>query len=161
MFCRIFCKQNKNPKKAAIKAGYPSTNAEKIANKLLANEEILQLIKSIKMEIKKEKIFQVAYSALKKIISSNTNDAVVLAAKFEDFDYEQIKKLNLFQITQIKKLKDCSFEFNFIDKLKAVETLLLLLEKLEKKDSGAKLTSFLNALTNTSNNLDYRLEQND
>ena len=127
----------------------------------MSNEEVLQYIENLKTENVREKILKIAYCALKKIISSNTTDAVVLATKFEEFNHEKIKKLNLFQITQIKKLKDNCFEFNFIDKLKAIETLLLLLEKLENKNNSNKINSFLNALTNRSNETNNRLEDND
>ena len=161
MFCKAICNKNVSPKKAAIKAGFSPDKAQKICKSLMSNEEVLQYIENFKIENKKEKILKIAYKALKKIISSNTTDAVVLATKFEEFDYEKIKKLNLFQISQIKKLKDNCFEFNFIDKLKAIETLLLLLEKLENKNSANNIQNFLNALTNGSNKTDYRLENND
>ena len=93
-----------------------------------------------------------AFSTLKKIICSKTNDAIILAANFEKITIKDIEKLNLFQITQIKKTKDGGFEFYFIDKIKAIETLLLFLEKLDKKNNSTNITSFLNALTTNSNN---------
>ncbi len=143
MFCEIYCKNNLNAKKAAVKAGF----SEKSYEKILAKPEIKNYINNSKVELEREKIFKTAISNLNKIIETKVNDVIVLAANFETITKKEIEKLNLFQLAEIKKLKDGSFEFKLIDKIKAIETLTALLEKLNVKENKTQINEFLDALT--------------
>ena len=143
MFCEIYCKNNLNAKKAAVKAGF----SEKSYEKILAKPEIKNYINNFKVELEREKIFKTAISNLNKIIETKVNDVIVLAANFETITKKEIEKLNLFQLAEIKKLKDGSFEFKLIDKIKAIETLTALLEKLNVKENKTQINEFLDALT--------------
>ena len=104
-------------------------------------------INNFKVELEREKIFKTAISNLNKIIETKVNDVIVLAANFETITKKEIEKLNLFQLAEIKKLKDGSFEFKLIDKIKAIETLTALLEKLNVKENKTQINEFLDALT--------------
>ena len=143
MFCEIYCKNNLNAKKAAVKAGF----SEKSYEKILAKPEIKNYINNFKVELEREKIFKTAIFNLNKIIETKVNDVIVLAANFETITKKEIEKLNLFQLAEIKKLKDGSFEFKLIDKIKAIETLTALLEKLNVKENKTQINEFLDALT--------------
>lgn len=143
MFCEIYCKNNLNAKKAAVKAGF----SEKSYEKILAKPEIKNYINNFKVELEREKIFKTAISNLNKIIETKVNDVIVLAANFETITKKEIEKLNLFQLAEIKKLKDGSFEFKLTDKIKAIETLTALLEKLNVKENKTQINEFLDALT--------------
>ena len=143
MFCEIYCKNNLNAKKAAVKAGF----SEKSYEKILAKPEIKNYINNFKVELEREKIFKTAILNLNKIIETKVNDVIVLAANFETITKKEIEKLNLFQLAEIKKLKDGSFEFKLIDKIKAIETLTALLEKLNVKENKTQINEFLDALT--------------
>lgn len=143
MFCEIYCKNNSNAKKAAVKAGF----SEKSYEKILAKPEIKNYINNFKVELEREKIFKTVILNLNKIIETKVNDVIVLAANFETITKKEIEKLNLFQLAEIKKLKDGSFEFKLIDKIKAIETLTALLEKLNVKENKTQINEFLDALT--------------
>ena len=143
MFCEIYCKNNLNAKKAAVKAGF----SEKSYEKILAKPEIKNYINNFKVELEREKIFKTAISNLNKIIETKVNDVIVLAANFETITKKEIEKLNLFQLAEIKKLKDGSFEFKLIDKIKAIATITALLEKLNVKENKTQINEFLDALT--------------
>ena len=143
MFCEIYCKNNLNAKKAAVKAGF----SEKSYEKILAKPEIKNYINNFKVELEREKIFKTAISNLNKIIETKVNDVIVLAANFETITKKEIEKLNLFQLAESKKLKDGSFEFKLIDKIKAIATITALLEKLNVKENKTQINEFLDALT--------------
>lgn len=143
MFCECYCKNNLNAKKAAIKASFPEKDYEKI----LAKPEVKNHINNLKTELEREKIFKTAISNLNKVITTKVNDVIVLAANFETITNKEISKLNLFQLAEIKKLKDGAFEFKLIDKIKAIETLISLLEKLNTPENKTQINEFLDALT--------------
>lgn len=147
MFCKHFLKFKSCPEKAAIKAGYSAKTAKEKASSLLEKEEIKLCLKNLKTKNLKDTIFKDIVLTLKKLINYKSNDAAILATHFEKMSKEEIKMLNLFQICEIKKLKDGGFEFKFVDKIKAIETLIILLEKLEKTQNSSEINNFLKALT--------------
>lgn len=143
MFCRYY-NNCLNGKEAAIKAGYKNSIAEKIAEKLLEKKEICCFLEELKNNLKKEKILKLIVIALKRIILYRPNDTIKLLKNIETIGEEEIEKLDLFQISELKKLRDGSFEFKFIDRIKAIETLLPILEKME---NNLQINSFLKALS--------------
>ena len=143
LFCRHYC-NCLNAKESAIKAGFPPFKAEKLAEKLLAKKEISSFLKKIEKQIEKEKIFKLTITALKRMILYRPNDTFKILEKQENISDEEIEKLDLFHISEIKKLKDGGFEFKFIDRIKAIETLLSILDKTK---SNTQISSFLKALT--------------
>lgn len=143
MFCRHYCNYL-NPKESAIKAGYPAHKAEKIAEKLLSKKEISSFIKNFENKIQKDKIFNIFIIALKRMILYRSNDIIKLLIKSENMSKEEIENLDLFNICEIKKLKDGGFEFKFIDRIKAIETLLTILDKTQ---NNLQINDFFKALT--------------
>ena len=134
---------SQNPKEAAIKAGYSSSSAEKTAQQLLYRLDINEKKKKIKTDLKKDQIISLAITALKRLIFYRPNDVLILALKSQELSENQIENLDLFQISEIKKLKDGGFEFKFTDRIKAIECLISLLDKMDD-DSGAE--NFFKAL---------------
>ena len=134
---------SQNPKEAAIKAGYSSSSAEKTAQQLLYRQDINEYLKKIKTDLKKDQIISLAITALKRLIFYRPNDVLILALKSQELSENQIENLDLFQISEIKKLKDGGFEFKFTDRIKAIECLISLLDKMDD-DSGAE--NFFKAL---------------
>ena len=134
---------SQNPKEAAIKAGYSSSTAEKTAQQLLYRQDINEYLEKIKTDLKKDQILSLAITALKRLIFCRPNDVLILALKSQDLSENQIENLDLFQISEIKKLKDGGFEFKFTDRIKAIECLISLLDKMDD-DSGAE--NFFRAL---------------
>lgn len=143
LFCRHY-HNCLNPKESAIKAGYPAEKAEKIAEKLLYKKEISSFLNKIESQIEKDRISKLAIVALKRMILYRPNDTIKLLHQFENISKEEIEKLDLFHISELKKLKDGSFEFKFIDRIKAIETLTQILEKTE---NNMQTSNFLKALS--------------
>lgn len=143
LFCRHYC-NCLNPKESAIKAGYPAQKAEKIAEKLLSKKEISSLIKSLENKNQQDKIYNLFIIALKRMILYRSNDTIKLLTKATEISKEEIENLDLFNICEIKKLKDGSFEFKFIDRIKAIETLLAILDKTQ---NNLQINDFFKALT--------------
>ena len=85
-----------------------------------------------------------AIIALKRLIFCRPNDVLILALKSQELNENQIEKLDLFQISEIKKLKDGGFEFKFTDRIKAIDCLMSLIDKMSDK-SG--VDDFLKALS--------------
>lgn len=135
---------SQNPKEAAIKAGYSSLAAEKTAQKLLSKQDINEYLEKIKIDFKKDQILNLAILALKRLIFCRPNDVLILALKSQELNENQIEKLDLFQISEIKKLKDGGFEFKFTDRVKAIDCLTSLIEKMGEKSS---LDDFFRALS--------------
>ena len=135
---------SQNPKEAAIKAGYSSLVAEKTAQKLLSKKDINEYLEKIKIDFKKDQILNLAILALKRLIFCRPNDVLILALKSQELNENQIEKLDLFQISEIKKLKDGGFEFKFTDRVKAIDCLTSLIEKMGEKSS---LDDFFRALS--------------
>lgn len=151
MFCKNYYKRSKSSKTAAIKAGYAPSKAEKIAQQLLNKREINSFMQHLQLEDEKKQTFQTAITCLKKLIKSKINDSVILANKLEIISDDEIKNLNLLQISELKKLKDGAIELKFFDKIKAIEMLLYIMEKLEKINGNTQMENFLNAIKTTSN----------
>ena len=136
-------------KEAAIKAGYAENIAEKKASKLLNKSEIQQEIKKRKSEIDNQQLVHWATTALKRIIFNTPNDAILLALKNEQLSETQIENLSLFQISEFKKFKDGSLEIKFVDKLKAISSIIEIAANVKTSNEA---NSFLSALTNSTNN---------
>lgn len=156
LFCRFYATYQL-PKEAAIKAGYAENIAEKKANYLLNRPDVQQDIKKRKNEADKQQLEQWAITALRRMLFSN-NDAILLALKSEQLTEKQIENLNLFLISELKKFKDGSLEIKFFDKLKAINILLEIANNLQTSNEA---NSFLNALTNSTNNLAKNNPQDD
>ena len=143
LFCRYYA-NSYNSKESAIKAGFNIKKAEKTAQKLLSKKQIICCLKRMEKKFQKDKIINIAITALQKIIFYRPNDAVAVIKNINNLSEYDIENLDLFQLSEVKKLKDGSFEFKFIDKIKAIEILIALSEKVEEKQ---KTTSLLKALT--------------
>ena len=147
LFCQFYTTYQL-PKEAAIKAGYSETIAERKAQKLLNKTEIQQEIKKIKNEIDNKQLICWATTVLKRIIFDNPNDAIILALKSEEATEQKIEQMNLFTVSEFKKFKDGSLEIKFINKLKAIKSLVEITHILK---NSSEANNFLDALTNSSN----------
>lgn len=158
---KLFCKfyfSYQNPQEAAIKAGYSKINAQKKAHKLLNKPEIQEELKKLKNELDNNQLTNWAIVILKRIIFCTPNDTINLALTHENLTEQQIEKLNLFQISEIKKLKDGTLEIKFIDKLKAVACLMEIANNFKNSNTANNL---LTALTQNSNTTSTNLTENE
>lgn len=126
LFCTYYC-LGRNAREAAAKSGYHF--AEKTAAKLLKRKEILAYIKkNDKSNIKSTADVSAGYYRL---AFGCVSDAIGLLF-LEDFSKESIEKMDLFNVSEIKRQKGGAIEVKFFDRLKALEKLSEISAKDEK-----------------------------
>lgn len=137
LFCHQYLKTG-DEKEAAILSGYTSS-PERISMELLSREEIREEIDKLYAEKKKKFTYQ-AIIGYERLAFGNISDIIKLIFT-ENMSFEEIRKMNLFNISEIKKPRDGALEIKFFDRLRA-------LEKLEQIDSheDSKQKSFYQAL---------------
>ena len=135
-----------NIKESAIKAGYLKS-PEKIGAKLLYKKEISSEIEKLYEEKQKNLIYK-ACSGYERLAFGNIADAVRLLY-MEDPNDVNLEKMDLFNISEIKKVKGGGVEIKFFDRLKA-------LEKMEniKVYNAQEDGSFYSALEHTASLLE-------
>lgn len=148
LFCHYFVWLG-NAKEAAIKAGYSFVFADSTAAKLLENKKITAYIKKITNTQKNEAV-ELAKTGLHRLCFGCINDAAILAANYEKLSAEDILALDLFNVSEMKRLKDGCFEIKFFDRIKAFEKLL---EIGNSQDDGNKISEFYSALELGAKNL--------
>ncbi|MDE5852970.1 MAG: terminase small subunit [Oscillospiraceae bacterium] len=140
-----------NAKEAAIRAGYSRLIADRTASKLLGRKDIVNYIENLHIGLKRDQIIDLAVTALKRIAFYRPNDVVFLALKSSELTEKQIEELDLFQLSELKKLKDGGFEVKFSDRSKAIDLLITLADKIGDDNDA---DDFLKALTSNAGELD-------
>lgn len=127
-----------NAKEAAILAGY-TTEPERKGMRLLSKRSIKDKIDQLYEEKKKTLCYK-ACVGYERLAFGNVSDAVKLLY-IDSVNGTMLEKMDLFNVSEIKKPKDGAMEIKFFDRLKA-------LEKLEKSDLnvGDEMNSFYCAL---------------
>lgn len=134
LFCELYIKTG-NSREACARSGY--IFAEKTASKLLKRKEILSYI--AKCEKAKKQISADVRQGYMRLAFGCISDAVsLLFLPEEEFTKENIEKLDLFNVSEIKRQKGGGLEIKFFDRLKALEKLSAISEK-EEEDKGHSL----------------------
>lgn len=129
-FCRYYA-TTCNSKEAAAYAGLPEP--EKTGVLFLSKPHIRDEIKKI-MNEQKLSGKTLAYIGYERLAFGSVCDAVRLLC-LENSCKDELDKLDLFNIAEIKKPKDGSMEIKFFDRIKALEKLELLDESEDKLTS--------------------------
>lgn len=129
-FCVCFLSTG-NAALSARKAGYVG-DIELIGEGLICREEIAKELGRLAKQREKS-LENVATAGYQRLAFGSIGDAVSLLYKTEPSD-DELGKMDLFLVSEIKKPKDGSMEIKFFDRLKALEKLSV------KKEvhSGAK-----------------------
>lgn len=134
LFCELYLKTG-NSREACARSGY--IFAEKTASRLLKRKDILSYIS--KCEKAKGKISADVRQGYMRLAFGCISDAVsLLFLPEEEFTKESIERLDLFNVSEIKKPKGGGLEIKFFDRLKALERLSAISEK-EEEDKGHSL----------------------
>lgn len=139
-FCFSYVESG-NLKEAAIAAGFEIPTQQ--AYKLLAREAV-QLELERLYEQKKKTLMYKAYCGFERLAFGSVADAIRLL-NCPETDAQEIAKMDLFCISEIKKPKDGSMEIKFFDRLKALEKLLQADNTEHKQNS-----SFFQALSDAA-----------
>ena len=138
---RLFClyyAQGGDARGCAARAGF-SLTPQRSAARLLARSEIRAEIMRVESE---RKTVSAVERGLYRLAFGSVADALRLMLCEETVSAQEIEKLDLFNVSEIKRPKGGGLEIKFFDRLKA-------LEKLEKLGSGEEnpQSSFIQALS--------------
>lgn len=123
---------------AALKSGY-TVMPERAAVKLLRKDSVKKRIAELSKE--NRACTNEIEAGLRRIAFGCIGDAVKIALS-ESFDTEELKKMDLFNISEIKVSRGKGVEIKFFDRIKALEKLALLVS--ENEDSPSE--SFFRAI---------------
>ncbi len=121
MFC-VFYVSSADPKHSAINAGFTKEPYKKGAQ-LLCREDICEHIEYLS-KIKQRVNTDTSNTLLQRLAMSDISDAVSLLF-LDSPTKEQLEKMDLLMVSEIKKPKDGALEIKFFDRLKALEKLTL------------------------------------
>lgn len=136
-FCISFVECG-NLAEAAKKAGYTKA-PEKDGLRLICRSDISDEIARLESQLQQIYGFA-AKCGYKRLAFGNIADAVSLLYK-EKPSLEDLKQMDLFSVSEIKRPKDGAMEIKFFDRLKALEKL----ENLSSSKSGSE-SPFYDAL---------------
>lgn len=118
-FCRIYVRL-RNPKEAAIRAGYEIL-PEYRAISLLSKKEIRQKITELEKEVTADE--NLISAGLQRLAFGSCTDAVKLILSANQDTTPDIDSLDLFNVSEIKFTCGKGMEIKFFDRLKALEKL--------------------------------------
>ncbi len=137
LFC-VYYAEDGDARGCAARAGFLIA-PRRSAARLLAKEEIRAEI--AKLEKEKKANAALVEKGLRRLAFGSVTDALRLMLCEDTLSAEEIEKLDLFNVSDIKRPKGGGLEIKFFDRLKA-------LERLEKLGAGEENTqsSFVQAL---------------
>ena len=131
-----------NPEEAAVKAGYPKSTALADAADCLNDENCRNLITALSRVISDESPAKVG---LRRLAFGSSRDAVTLAFSEEAPTQDSISDLDLFNVSEIKRVKGGGVEIKFFDRLKALEKLYELETEQYSRENAEGLLEALAA----------------
>lgn len=152
LFC-IHYAYSADIKRSAQNAGYKK-NPQKKGEKLLLRESIVSKVRELISERRKlySMLAQIGYE---KLAFSSVADAVSLLY-MDKPDEKQLKDMDLFMISEIKRPKDGAMEIKFFDRLKALDKL-----RESKESEDLSCDSLMQALSLGAKNLGEQDDEND
>lgn len=138
LFCAYYAEDG-DARGCAARAGFVVA-PRRSAARMLAREEIRNEIERLEKE--KKANTALVEKGLRRLAFGSVADALKLMLCEETMTSEEIEKLDLFNVSDIKRPKGGGLEIKFFDRLKA-------LERLEKLGTGEENTqsSFVQALS--------------
>ena len=131
-----------NAEEAALKAGFPRENALTAGIELLKTKECQDTIARIRDILSDSGSI---ISGLKRVAFGSCTDAVYLVFADELPPAETIGKLDLFNVSEIKRVKGGGVEVKFFDRMKALEKLFELENAYSARDKAADLIRAMTA----------------
>lgn len=137
LFCVYFAEDG-DARGCAARAGF-AVAPKRSAARLLGREEIRTEIAKLEKE---KKAAGAAEKGLMRLAFGSVADAMKLMLCDETLSAEEIEKLDLFSVSEIKRPKGGGLEIKFFDRLKALERL----EKISGGEENSQ-SSFIQALS--------------
>ena len=136
IFCHAFCRVG-DPKEAAVCVVIPPDKAAAAGEKMLASKRVRDFLKAHGLDPEAED-FDIR-CGLKRLAFGNIDDCVRLVMC--GADEEEIRRMNLFSIAEIRRTKD-GLELKLFDRLKA----LAQLDTMTRRDREDSASAFFEAL---------------
>ena len=146
LFCYLYLKLG-NVYEAAIKAGFPPKTAFYEGIKTLEMASSQKVIKQLSNTIAPMRTMLI-HSGLERLAFGNSNDAAYLVFSEELPSPTQISELDLFNVSEIKRVKGGGVEVKLFDRQKALEKMF---DYANSSDSANSAVSFINALKSSDN----------
>lgn len=127
---------------AAVRIGIPRENALSEGVELLKTDECQQLISQLRQILSDSGNVT---AGLKRLAFGNCSDAIYLVFADELPPASVIEKLDLFNVSEIKRVKGGGVEVKFFDRLKALEKLFELENAFSGRDKEESLIQALSA----------------
>lgn len=134
-FALHFCFSG-NATEAAVAAGVTPLRAKIEGLKLLARKPVRNHVKRISDN--KSYTQNEVLSGLERLAFGRINDAAELAFS-EDITKEKIARADLFNVSEIRRIKGGGVEIKFFDRQKAIEKLAECIEKLDSEENAKSL----------------------
>lgn len=150
-FAQMFVR-TRNGAEAAVMLGAQADEAKKIEANYLANEKVRAEIR--KLDRTDEQTLCYVKTGLSRLAFGAVNEAAALIFA-EDLNRDDILKADLFNVSEIKKIKGGGVEIKFFDRQKAMEKLVELDPELKEVSDAEE---FLNALCRSSEELNVEYD---
>lgn len=138
-FALHFCK-SRNAEESAIAVGVSPAAAKIEGLKLLSRKSVLNRVRT------EQKVAQPAENAviagLERLAFGRTNDAAALVFS-EEVTPHQLVRADLYNVSEIKKIKGGGVEIKFFDRQKALERLWEYNEKVRSRQNANLLAQVL------------------
>lgn len=128
---------------AGVRAGFDRKNALMEGIKLLESADCQQTISHLKNILSESDDVS---AGLKRLAFGNCTDAIYLVFADELPPPDVISKLDLFNVSEIKRVKGGGVEIKFFDRLKALEKLYEMENSFSERD---KATDLIKALSDS------------
>ena len=138
LFCSYYAGYG-DARGCAARAGF-CISPSKTAQKLLARQDIRAEVERLEKE--RKAFYSQAEKGLCRLAFGSVTDALRLMLGEETLSTEEIEKLDLFNVSEIKRPKGGGIEIKFFDRLKALEKLSQISPGTESTES-----SFIRALS--------------
>lgn len=146
LFCYLYLKLG-NVYEAAIKAGFPPETAFYEGIKTLQMSSSQRVIKQLSNLIAPMRTMLI-HSGLERLAFGNSNDAAYLVFSEELPSPSQISGLDLFNVSEIKRVKGGGVDVKLFDRQKALEKMFDYANSFNSENSAV---SFINALRGSDN----------
>lgn len=142
LFCCFYVKLG-NVCEAALMAGFPKEAALYEGMKTLSMPQFADYIQELSGNLTKLRS-TIVNTGLDRLAFGSSNDAAMLVFSDELPTPAQIKELDLFNVSEIKRVKGGGVEVKLFDRQKALEKIFEISSSTNSENSAA---SFINAIT--------------
>lgn len=140
-FCCWYVKLG-NAEEAAVRAGYPRENALEEGLRILRREKYRRLTEQMRGMFSCH-IREQVMSGLERLAFGEISDAVQLVLLEECPSVVQLRQMNLFNVSEIKRVKGGGVEVKLFDRQKALEKMMEYAGNADQRSAAKSLLSAL------------------